>query len=67
MFTIALLPTVINKNSFVPRSSSLITASGLSIMSFTFYTLGVLDFTTVSTLSTSIIWWIIFLIRGAKK
>jgi len=63
LFAIALLPTILNPSAFIPRVTSILTAAVLTVYGLTFLTLK-LKLSTISTLLTGVMWWIIVIWRG---
>lgn len=65
-FSIALLPTLINKKTQIPISSSLTTASLLSAMSVAFFSLE-LWLTFFANCATATIWYLLVIFRRVKN
>lgn len=64
-FSIALIPTLKSKQSLVPRSSSLLTATFLSLYVVCFYTLGMYYSASTGAI-TATMWWLIAWLRPLK-
>jgi 4-hydroxybenzoate polyprenyltransferase len=62
LFTVALIPVLLNKKSAVPWSGALITAAVLTVFVGVYASLG-LWLTVVSGSSTALIWWLLLIFR----
>ena len=62
---IVLIPTLINKKSFVPRSTSIPTVVALLMLTFVFFNQGLLLGSTMEALS-SVSWIFVAVMRGNK-
>lgn len=62
-FTIALLPTLRDKNAYIPQSTSILTAVVLTLYVYAFVSLGQL-YSAITGSLTAAAWWFIYLQRG---
>jgi hypothetical protein len=66
VFSISLVPTILNRNAFIPRKTSILTAVGLTVMVYSLFHLQV-NLTSVGTALTAACWWVIFIFKGKPK
>lgn len=62
-FTLGLIPAMLNRNTVIPRGSSLLTAFFLSLYVYAFASIGQ-TYSAAAGASTALAWWFLFIFRA---